>query len=80
MTLTKAEKLIGPLVDLAPERYFRYLMDMSSGSESKRGQVEDFLRDNGYRNAPITCWFGDFVYIVPYQRSSSPEMLMHKPG
>ena len=65
----QAEKLIGSLVDLAPERYFRYPMDMSSGSESKRGQVEDFLRDNGYRNAPITCWFGDFVYIVPYQRS-----------
>ncbi|ART72926.1 polysaccharide deacetylase [Mycobacterium dioxanotrophicus] len=65
----QAEKLIGPLVDQAPERYFRYPMDMCSGSESKRGQVEDFLRDNGYRNAPITCWFGDFVYIVPYQRS-----------
>ncbi|WP_237166905.1 polysaccharide deacetylase family protein [Mycolicibacterium fortuitum] len=65
----QAEKLIGRLVDLAPERYFRYPMDMSSGSESKRGRVEDFLRDSGYRNAPITCWFGDFVYIVPYQRS-----------
>lgn len=65
----QAEQLIGRLVDAAPERYFRYPMDMSSGSESKRGQVEDYLCDNGYRNAPITCWFGDFVYIVPYQRS-----------
>ncbi|RZL77585.1 MAG: polysaccharide deacetylase [Rhodococcus sp. (in: high G+C Gram-positive bacteria)] len=67
--IDEAERLIGHLVEAAPERYFRYPMDMSSGSEAKRGRVEAYLHDNGYRNAPITCWFGDFVFIVPFQRA-----------
>jgi peptidoglycan/xylan/chitin deacetylase (PgdA/CDA1 family) len=67
--IDKAEKLIGNLIELAPERYFRYAMDMAGETEAKRGQVEDHLRDCGYRNAPITAWFGDFAWIVPYYRA-----------
>ncbi|MFF0148962.1 polysaccharide deacetylase [Amycolatopsis sulphurea] len=69
----KAEKHIGHLVDAAPSRYFRYPMDMSSGSERKRGEVEESLRRNGYRTAPITTWFSDFAWIVPYYRAVRNE-------
>lgn len=64
-----ADRLIGHLIEAAPVRYFRYPMDMSSGSEAKRGKVEEFLRENGYRNAPITSWFSDFAFLVPFQRA-----------
>ncbi|WPB96017.1 polysaccharide deacetylase family protein [Streptomyces malaysiensis] len=67
--IARAERRIGRLIESAPQRYFRYPMDMSSGSESKRGQVEEYLRDHGYRNAPITAWFSDFAWIVPYYRA-----------
>jgi peptidoglycan/xylan/chitin deacetylase (PgdA/CDA1 family) len=64
-----AEKHIGHLIEGAPKRYFRYPMDMSSGSESRRGQVQDFLAQHGYTNAPITSWFSDFAFIMPYFRA-----------
>jgi peptidoglycan/xylan/chitin deacetylase (PgdA/CDA1 family) len=67
--IDKAEGYIGHLIALAPERYFRYAMDMAGETETKRGQVEDHLRGSGYRNAPITAWFGDFTWIVPYYRA-----------
>jgi hypothetical protein len=67
--IDKAEGLIGHLIALAPERYFRYAMDMAGETETKRGQVEDHLRAIGYRNAPISAWFGDFAWIVPYYRA-----------
>jgi hypothetical protein len=54
---------------MAPERYFRYAMDMAGETETKRGQVEDHLRASGYQNAPITAWFGDFAWIVAYYRA-----------
>lgn len=64
-----ADKHIGDLIDLAPHRYFRYAMDMSGPEEARRGQVEDHLTKLGYTNAPITAWFGDFAWIVPYYRA-----------
>jgi hypothetical protein len=67
--IDKAEAFIGNLIGLAPERHFRYAMDMAGETESKRGQVEDYLRASGYRNAPITAWFGDFAWIIPYYRA-----------
>jgi len=67
--IDKAEGLIGNLIAMAPERYFRYAMDMAGETESKRGRVEDHLRASGYRNAPITAWFGDFTWIIPYYRA-----------
>jgi peptidoglycan/xylan/chitin deacetylase (PgdA/CDA1 family) len=67
--LAEADRLIGHLIAQAPSRYFRYPMDMSSGSEAKRGKVEEFLHENGYRNAPITTWFSDFAWLVPFQRA-----------
>ena len=67
--IDKAEALIGKLIEMAPERYFRYAMDMAGETETKRGQVEDHLRAAGYQNAPITAWFGDFAWIVPYYRA-----------
>ncbi|ROZ79394.1 polysaccharide deacetylase family protein [Ramlibacter sp. WS9] len=68
--IRRAEDAIGDLIERAPERYFRYTMDMSGESEAKRGEVEDFLRVNGYVNAPITAWFGDFAWIAPYYRAT----------
>ena len=32
-------------------------------------RVEEFLHENGYRNAPTTTWFSDFAFIVPFQRA-----------
>lgn len=65
----KATGYIGHLIDAAPTKYFRYPMDMSSGSERRRGEVEQFIGDLGYRNAPITSWFSDFAFIMPYYRA-----------
>jgi peptidoglycan/xylan/chitin deacetylase (PgdA/CDA1 family) len=67
--IRRSEDLIGKLIERAPRRYFRYTMDMSGESEAKRGEVEDFLRENKYVNAPITAWFGDFAWITPYYRA-----------
>jgi peptidoglycan/xylan/chitin deacetylase (PgdA/CDA1 family) len=67
--IDKAEAHIGNLIELAPERYFRYAMDMAGETETKRGRVEDHLRACGYQNAPITAWFGDFAWIVSYYRA-----------
>lgn len=64
-----AEQHIGHLIEAAPRKYFRYPMDMSSGSERRRGEVEQHLADNGYTNAPITSWFSDFAFIVPHFRA-----------
>lgn len=64
-----AEKHIGHLIEAAPRKYFRYPMDMCSGSEQRRGEVEQYLTENGYTNAPITSWFSDFAFIVPYFRA-----------
>ncbi|MEV6029460.1 polysaccharide deacetylase family protein [Streptomyces sp. NPDC052036] len=61
-----AEKYIGDLIERAPQRYFRYAMDMPGPSEARR---EDHLRANGYTNAPITTWFGDFAFLVSYYRA-----------
>jgi hypothetical protein len=44
-------------------------MDLTGSSEARRGRVEDHLRANGYRNAPITTWFGDFAFIISYHRA-----------
>jgi hypothetical protein len=54
---------------MAPERYFRYAMDMAGETQTKRGRVEDHLRASGYRNAPITGRFGDFAWIILYYRA-----------
>ena len=64
-----AEKHIGHFIEAAPRKYFRYPMDMCSGSEQRRGEVEHYLDANGYTNAPITSWFSDFAFIVPYFRA-----------
>jgi len=71
--IDKAEGLIGHLIAMAPERYFRYAMDMAGETEAKRGRVEDHLRASGYQNAPITAWFGDFAWIVAYYRAVVSE-------
>jgi peptidoglycan/xylan/chitin deacetylase (PgdA/CDA1 family) len=67
--ITRAERWVGEFVDRAPVRYFRHAMDSSGQSEAKRGAVEDFVRDQGYVTAPITAWFGDFAWAVPYERA-----------
>jgi peptidoglycan/xylan/chitin deacetylase (PgdA/CDA1 family) len=67
--IKRAEDHIGHLIEKAPTRYFRYAMDMSGPTEAKRGEVEDFLHVNGYENAPITSWFGDFAWLAPYYRA-----------
>jgi Polysaccharide deacetylase len=67
--IKRAEDHIGHLIEKAPRRYFRYAMDMSGQTEAKRGEVEDFLQANGYENAPITSWFGDFGWLAPYYRA-----------
>ncbi len=66
-----AEKHIGHLIESAPRKYFRYPMDMSSGSEQRRGEVEQYLAENNYVNAPITSWFSDFAFVVPHFRALS---------
>lgn len=67
--IRRAEDTIGSLIERAPSKYFRYTMDIPGRSEAKRGAVEDFLREQGYRNAPITSWFNDFAWIAPYARA-----------
>jgi peptidoglycan/xylan/chitin deacetylase (PgdA/CDA1 family) len=67
--IEEAERLVGHLIADAPQRYFRYPMDMSSGSEARRGEVEEHLRASGYKNAPITSWFSDFAFILPFHRT-----------
>lgn len=67
--IKRGEDELGDLLTRAPARLFRHAMDMSGDSEAKRGAVEDYLREAGYTNAPITAWFSDFAWIVPYYRA-----------
>ncbi|NKY17320.1 polysaccharide deacetylase family protein [Tsukamurella spumae] len=69
--IKRAEDYIGEFVEQAPLKTFRYAMDMTGETEQKRGEVEDHLRRQGYVNAPITAWFGDFAWIAPYERALS---------
>ena len=64
-----AETHLADLLDRAPQRLFRYAMDIAGPSEQRRGVVEDFLRESGYRNAPISAWFDDIPLCFPYYRS-----------
>lgn len=63
------DDFIGDYVQRAPDRYFRYAMDMPGESEERFGCVEDWLKTNKYRNAPVTAGFGDALFIVPHYRA-----------
>lgn len=66
----RSEDELGDLLTTAPARLFRHAMDSSGPTEQKRGAVDDYLREAGYTNAPITAWFSDFAWIAPHFRAT----------
>ena len=67
--IEQTEKLIGPWASLAPTRYFRYCMDMWGDTAEKQEAVEAYLRREGYTSTPLSVWFYDHAWIVPYWRA-----------
>jgi peptidoglycan/xylan/chitin deacetylase (PgdA/CDA1 family) len=52
----------------SPTKYFRYCMDMWGDTAEKRDAVEAFLNRNGYRSSPLSVWFYDHAWIMPFWR------------
>lgn len=67
--IERTEKLIGRWTAHAPTRYFRYCMDMWGNAREKRDGVEAFLKSEGYTSSPLSAWFYDHAWIVPYWRA-----------
>lgn len=63
------EKLIDRWSSLAPTRYFRYCMDMWGDTPEKQEAVEAYLQRSGYTSSPVSAWFYDHAWIVPYWRA-----------
>ncbi|TKG68348.1 polysaccharide deacetylase family protein [Prauserella endophytica] len=67
--IQRSEELIGRWLGQAPTRYFRYCMDMWGDTEAKTNEVQAYLASAGYLPAPVSCWFYDAQFIVPYWRT-----------
>lgn len=67
--IEKTEELIAPWASLAPTRYFRYCMDMWGDTKEKQDGVEAYLKREGYTSSPLSVWFYDHAWIVPYWRA-----------
>jgi peptidoglycan/xylan/chitin deacetylase (PgdA/CDA1 family) len=69
--IEKTEDLIAKWSDAAPKRYFRHCFDMWGDTEEKRDAVIDWLSRAGYAVAPISLWFYDVHFSIPYVRALS---------
>lgn len=67
--IERAEEVIGSWIDQAPTRYFRYCMDMWGDKPEKTADVQAYLARSGYIPAPVTTWFYDAQFMVPYWRT-----------
>jgi len=67
--IERTEKLIGRWTAQAPTKYFRYCMDMWGNVREKRDGVEQFLSSEGYTSSPLSAWFYDHAWIVPFWRA-----------
>lgn len=67
--IKRSEDVIGGYVDRAPTKYFRYCMDMWGNSADKTAQVQAWLAKAGYMPAPLSYWFYDAQFAVPYLRA-----------
>lgn len=67
--IERTEKLIGRWSSQAPTKYFRYCMDMWGNSREKRDGVEAFLQSEGFTSSPLSAWFYDHAWIVPFWRA-----------
>ncbi|TCP42615.1 peptidoglycan/xylan/chitin deacetylase (PgdA/CDA1 family) [Tamaricihabitans halophyticus] len=67
--IQRSETLIERWIDRAPTRYFRYCLDMWGDTPEKTNDVQAYLASAGYLPAPVSCWFYDAQFIVPYWRT-----------
>lgn len=67
--IERTERLIGRWSSAAPTRYFRYCMDMWGDTAEKRDDIEAFLKREGFTSSPLSAWFYDHAWIVPYWRA-----------
>ncbi|PXY23086.1 hypothetical protein DI005_22970 [Prauserella sp. PE36] len=67
--IKRSEDVIGSYIERAPSKYFRYCMDMWGNSPEKTAQVQAWLAKAGYLAAPLSYWFYDAQFAVPYLRA-----------
>lgn len=65
----KSEKILGPWLDQAPTRYFRYAFAMEGDTLEKTRQVQTHLTSTGFLSSPVTLWFYDAQFAIAYQRA-----------
>lgn len=69
--IERSEALIAPWSSRAPVKYFRFCMDAWGSTPEKHEPVREYLRRQGYIPAPISNWFYDTEFLVPYWRAAS---------
>jgi peptidoglycan/xylan/chitin deacetylase (PgdA/CDA1 family) len=67
--IERAAEIIEPWVARAPQRYFRYCMDMWGDTQEKLDAVKYYLDGAGYIPVPISIGFHDMHYVTPYWRT-----------
>ena len=67
--IERTEEIIGQWSAAAPKRYFRYCMDMWGDTPQKQEAVQGYLKREGYTPAPVSLWFHDVQWVVPYWRA-----------
>jgi len=67
--IERTERLIAVWTAQAPVLYFRHCFDMWGDTLEKQEAVAAYLQRTGYAVAPISLWFYDAQFCVPYLRA-----------
>ncbi len=63
-----AEKHLGPWLSMAPERFFRYTLNLWGNTEEKRRRVKAHLEARNYRITEVTTWFFEWRWNVAFTK------------
>lgn len=61
-----ADRLLDPWLSKAPERFFRYTLNLWGDTEEKLHSVKNYLRRTGYAISEVTSWFYEWDYNYAY--------------
>jgi peptidoglycan/xylan/chitin deacetylase (PgdA/CDA1 family) len=64
-----SERVLEPWIARAPSRYFRFAFDMWGDRRDKTDRLLFKLARSGYRQAPISMWFSDTMFMFPHMRA-----------
>jgi len=65
----RGDEVLEPWLERSPTRYFRHAFVHAGDTSDKVIQLSAGLARRGFRVAPITSWFYDVQFMVPYVRA-----------